>query len=80
MLQQETRTFYENSENYGAIPCFRDSLKHGMVKYFQNLSSISCNTSVNVCKERFRICSNKKPELYMKIQRIMGPFHVLEIL
>ena len=80
MLQQETRTFYENSENYGAIPCFRDSLKYGMVKYFQNLSSISCNTSLNVCKERFRICSNKKPELYMKIQRIMGPFHVLEIL
>ena len=80
MLQQESRTFYENSENYGAIPCFRDSLKHGMVKYFQNLSLISCNTSLNVCKERFCICSSKKPELFMKIQGIMGPFHVLEIL
>ena len=80
MLQQESRTFYENSENYGAIPCFRDSLKHGMVKYFQNLSLISCNTSLNVCKERFCICSSKKQELFMKIQGITGPFHVLEIL
>ena len=80
MLQQETRTFYENSENYGAIPCFRDSLKHGMDKYFQNLPSVSCNTSLNVCKEWFRMCPNKKPEVCMKIQRIMGPFHVLEIL
>ena len=79
MLQQETRTFYENSENYGAIPCFRDSLKHGMAKYFQNLPSVSCNTSLNVCKEWFRMCPNKKPEVCMKIQRIMGPFHVLEI-
>ena len=47
---------------------------------FQNLPSFSCNTSLNVCKEWFRICSNKKPELCMKTQRIMGPFHVLEIL
>ena len=57
MLQQETRTLYENSENYGAIPCFRDSLKYGMVKYFQSLPSFSSNTSLNVCKEWFRICS-----------------------
>ena len=80
MLQQETRTLYENSENYGAIPCFKDSLKYGMVKHFQNLPSFSCKTFLNVCKAWFHICSNKKQELCMKIQRIMGPFHVLEIL
>ena len=47
---------------------------------FQNYPLFSINTSLNVCKEWFRICSNKKAELFMKIQRIMGPFHVLEIL
>ena len=47
---------------------------------FQNLSSFSCETFLTACKVWFRICSNKKPGLFMKIQRIIGPFHVLEIL
>ena len=77
MLQEEPRTFNENSENYGAILCFRDSLKYGMVKYFQSFPSVSWKTFLDVCKEWFRICSKKNPELFMKIQRIMGPFHVI---
>ena len=51
MLQQKTRTFHENPENYRAIPCFRDSLKYGMVKDFQNFPSFSCITFLNVCKD-----------------------------
>ena len=76
---KKTRAFYENSKNYGAIPYFRDSLKY-RVKYFQNLPLLSCKTYLNACKELFHICFIKKPELFMKIQRITGPFHILEIL
>ena len=80
MLQQETRTCYENSESYRAIRSFRDSLNYGMVKYFRNLPSFSFITFLHLCKEWFCMCSNTKQELFMKIQRVMGPFHVLDIL
>ena len=46
----------------------------------QNLSSFCFKTFLNACKARFCIAPTRKQSFLMKIERIMGPFHVLEIL